>query len=54
MNEELDHNPPTTQAEAFKMIAPLDPAMPKGAFTPEETELAFTRLYNFITALLPE
>lgn len=49
-----EYKAPTTQAEALKMITPLDPAMPKGAFTMNETEIAFARLVNFITALLPE
>lgn len=52
MNNE--HKPPTTQDEALRMIAPLDPAMPKNAYSPEETEVAFQRLMNFITSLLPE
>ena len=49
-----EHKPPTTQAEALRMIEPLDPALPKGAFTKEETDLAFFRLTEFITILLPE
>jgi hypothetical protein len=49
-----EHKPPTTQAEALRMIEPLDPAMPKGAFTKQETELAYMRLVNFLAALLPK
>jgi len=49
-----EHKPPTTQAEAFKMITPLDPAMPKGAFSAEEKDIAFFRLVEFIRLLLPE
>jgi len=52
MGNEL--KPPTTQKEATEMIAPLDPGMPKGAFTKQETELAYTRLVNFLAALLPQ
>jgi hypothetical protein len=51
---ENEHKPPTTQAEALRMIEPLDPALPKGAFTAEEMDIAFFRLQEFIHALLPE
>lgn len=52
MQNEL--TPPTTQAEALRMIEPLDPALPRGAFTPEQTQLAYDRLYNFVTMLIPK
>ena len=53
MNETI-FNPPTTKSEALKMIEPLDPALPKGAFTKEETDTAFFRLQEFIRVLMPE
>ena len=49
---ENEHKPPTTQAEALKMIEPLDPALPKGAFTSKEMDIAFFRLQEFIRLLL--
>ena len=48
------HTAPVTQKEALKMISPLDPAQPKNAFTPEEKEVSFSRLVEFIRSLLPE
>lgn len=51
-NEQL--TPPTTKAEALRMIEPLDPALPKGSFTAEEMDTAYFRLVNFIELLLPE
>ena len=49
-----EHKPPVTLPEAIKMVAPLDPGMIKGAFTKEETELAYQRLVEFFSLLLPE
>jgi hypothetical protein len=45
--------PPTTQAEATEMIAPLDPR-PTNQFTLLEKYLAYERLQEFIKLLLPE
>lgn len=48
-----EHKPPVTVNEALKMIEPLDPALPKGAFTPEEMDIAYFRLQEFLQLLLP-
>ncbi len=46
--------PPTTQAEALRMVEPLNPSLPRGTFTAKEMDIAFIRLHNFITALIPK
>ena len=48
----MSENQPTTQAEALKMIAPLNPR-PDNSTTLIEKYLAFEKLEDFIKALLP-
>lgn len=50
---ENEHKPPTTQAEALKMVEPLNPQF-DGAYELEEVQQAYARLVEFIWLLLPE
>lgn len=53
MNEELDHNPPTTVDEAYRMVAALEPSR-VNLYSENEKQVAFDRLIEFFRLLLPE